>query len=232
MDWTKEAVTPVDRGLHKKILHHLRSMRLQVDTELFEFIREKVRGKRVLDIGACDHDLAHIESENWRHRMLCGSAAHCVGVDIIKHLIDALNAKGFNLKCVDATSDSFIGELFDVVFIGDVIEHVNDPVRLMKFAKRHLKENGIIMVGTPNPFFYKYFIQTLREGTFISNLEHCFWITPCMMLEICRRSSLALDKYVFFVKSRINLKREIKKLLPLEIFHEHYWYLIKNTSSV
>lgn len=228
MDWTKEASTPAGRGLHKKILQHLKSRRLQVDLELFDFIREQVRGKRVLDIGACDHDLAHIESENWRHRMICGSAGYCVGVDIIKPLVDALNAKGFNMKCVDATGDHFIGELFDFVFIGDVIEHVDDPVRLMKFAKRHLKENGVIMVGTPNPFFYKYFLQTLREGTFISNLEHCFWITPCMMLEICRRSSLELDKYVFFIKSRTGLKREIKKRLPAEILHEHYWYLLRN----
>ena len=56
------------------------------------------------------------------------------------------NAKGFDFRHVDATSDVDLGDRFDRVFIGDVIEHVNDPVALLNFAKRHLQPNGRILV--------------------------------------------------------------------------------------
>ena len=116
-----------------------------------------------------------------------------------------------------------IGEKFDIVNIGDVIEHVNDPVKLILFAKRHLKENGKIIVSTPNPYFYKHIYRCVRETTFIANFEHTFWITPSMALEISRRSGVSFSGYIFF-SSKNKFKAYIQKLLP-EIFYGDFTYI-------
>ena len=48
------------------------------------------------------------------------------------------------------------------VVIGDVIEHVNNPVRLLQFARRHLAPDGLVLVSTPNPYWIKH-VLTLCE---------------------------------------------------------------------
>ena len=78
-------------------------------------------------------------------------ARRCVGVDVIEELVAELNARGFNVACVDATSEHDLGERFEIVFIGDVLEHVNDPSRLLAFGARHLAPEGRIYATTPNP---------------------------------------------------------------------------------
>jgi SAM-dependent methyltransferase len=218
--------------IHKNMLKKLKAKRVVEDCSFDDFLKVRIKNKNVLDIGVCEHSIEHIESEGWKHKVISKLAKYSLGIDIDAGLVDYLRTKGFNVKCVDATSDYFMGESFDFIFIGDVIEHVNDPVKLLKFAKRHLKENGEILVGTPNPFFIKYVWRNFREGTFIANLEHCFWITPTMMMEICRRASLEFCNYIFFSYSKKPITIKIKQILfskfnLMEMFGEHYWYLLK-----
>ena len=95
----------------------------------------------------------------------------------------------------DATSDADLGERFDIVFLGDVIEHVDNPVALLRFGGRHLAPNGRILVSTPNPFSRKFYRRFRRHGTPIVNLDHCAWFTPTTALELARRAELALIAY-------------------------------------
>ena len=74
--------------------------------------------------------------------MIKDNAARCVGVDIISDLVEQLVKDGFDVVCEDATSDAYLGQTFDVVYIGDVIEYVSYPSRLLNFAKRHLVPGG------------------------------------------------------------------------------------------
>jgi 2-polyprenyl-3-methyl-5-hydroxy-6-metoxy-1,4-benzoquinol methylase len=59
-------------------------------------------------------------------------------LDILAPLVEELRGRGFNVRCVDATSDADLGERFEIVFAGDVIEHVDNAVALLRFAGRHL----------------------------------------------------------------------------------------------
>jgi SAM-dependent methyltransferase len=106
-----------------------------------------------------------------------------------------LNQRGFDVRCVDATSEADLGERFDLVFIGDVIEHVDNPSALLRFAKRHQAPGGRNLAATPNPFSRKFFRQFRREGVMVVNLDHLAWFTPTQAFELARRNGLALTAY-------------------------------------
>jgi 2-polyprenyl-3-methyl-5-hydroxy-6-metoxy-1,4-benzoquinol methylase len=121
---------------------------VHLDTDLLGFVINAARDKRVLDIGVVEHAARYVDREGWRHGHIHRVAARCVGVDILEPLVQELNLRGFDVHCVDATSEADLGERFDFIFIGDVVEHVDNPVALLRFAKRHLADGGRILVPT------------------------------------------------------------------------------------
>ncbi|EKD55547.1 MAG: Sugar metabolism cluster protein [uncultured bacterium] len=225
MNWTDFTDNPVDTGVSKKILDHLLKKRvIREDCDLLDYLKEKIKGKRVLDIGICEHDLSHLNSDEWRHKTIRDNCQYSIGIDILENLVELLKNKGYNVRCVDATSDVFLGEHFDVVFIGDVIEHVNDAVKLLTFSRRHLTKDGIIIASTPNPFYLNNIFQAIKEGTFVANFEHVSWITPSMALELARRSELELQNYILVRKSKNFIKHILKKMLPAELANGFFIY--------
>ena len=229
MNWTTLTDNPVEPLVHKEILSYLLKIRKVIFASTMDWRIEQIKGKKVLDIGMAEHDITHIESSNWKHNYIRENASYCLGLDIIESLVDMLKGRGYNVIHMDATSEDYIGEKFDIVNIGDVIEHVNDPIKLLEFAKRHLAEDGKILISTPNPFFYKYIIRTMQESTFIANFEHNFWVTPSMALEIGRRSGLKLNNYYLF-SSKNKLKAFFQKKYP-EIFISDFMYEFINENS-
>ncbi|MGP1675995.1 MAG: class I SAM-dependent methyltransferase [Burkholderiales bacterium] len=169
--------------------------KVHTDTDLTGFVERAVAGKRVLDIGVVSHSARYFDEPGWRHGRIHRAAGYCLGLDILEPLVAELNGRGFNVRCVDATSELDLGERFDVVFIGDVMEHVDNSSALLRFAKRHLGTGGRILAATPNPFSRKFVRQFFREGVVVVNLDHMAWFTPTMALEISRRIGLRLTAY-------------------------------------
>lgn len=206
-DWTTYSDDPNNEQARADVLPWLLSIRkIHLDVTLLDYVCSRTRGKRVLDIGVVSHSASYFEDEGWRHRRIRDVASYCVGIDILEPLVEELNKRGFDVRCVDATSDADIGERFEIVFLGDVIEHVDNPIALLRFAGRHLAPNGRILVSTPNPFSRKFYRRFRRHGTPIVNLDHCGWFTPTAALEIARRAELLLIAY-HLAKPFIGLRR-------------------------
>ena len=196
IDWTRLTRDPVDTGVRSKLKEWLIARRRSLPSNSYDaFLVDQINGKSVLDIGVCEHTAERINSPNWKHRLIHEKASRCVGVDIIKDLVEDLVTKGFDVRCEDATSDAFLGETFDIVHIGDVIEHVPNPQRLLEFGARHLNEGGRMIVRTPNPHNFDYQRGSRRQGISIENLEHVSYIVPFHAVELARRSNLVLTEY-------------------------------------
>ena len=153
-------------------------------------------------------------------------------MDILEDLVDHLNARGYDVRNVDATSDTDLGERFDAVFMGDVIEHVDNPVALLRFAARHLKPNGLAIVSTPNPFALFSLWRLFRQGTLIANFEHVSWVTPSLALEIGRRAAMRLTKYCLFSEPKRSATlrlahRLVAAILPIEMRVWNYHYIFR-----
>ena len=229
LDWTTVSDDPNNRDAKAAVRAWLKTaQRVHTDNDLLGHIESLVRGKRVLDIGVAAHAMRYVEQADWRHGRIRKVASYCLGLDILEPLVNELSARGFNVRCVDATSEADLGERFDVVFIGDVVEHVDNAVLLLKFASRHLAPGGRLFVTTPNPFSRKFFRQFKREGVMMVNLDHVAWITPTMAMELARRAGIALAAYHLvkrFSPAALLVKRLIGwRLEPAEFSFPDYLY--------
>jgi 2-polyprenyl-3-methyl-5-hydroxy-6-metoxy-1,4-benzoquinol methylase len=190
-DWTSYSDDPNNERARADVLPWLLSRRqVHLDQDLLDYVCDRVRGKSVLDIGVVSHSALYFDDPGWRHGRVREAAAQCVGIDILEPLVQELNQRGYDVRVVDATSDADLGERFEIVFIGDTVEHVDNPVALLRFAGRHLTPNGRILVTTPNAFSRKFMRRFRKHGTPIVNLDHCGWFTPTIALELGRRAGV------------------------------------------
>ncbi|WP_299270995.1 class I SAM-dependent methyltransferase [uncultured Psychrosphaera sp.] len=78
-----------------------------------------------------------------RHVVLDGSAA------IINKFVD--ESPEFEGEIIETYFESFeTDEKFDVIIMGFILEHVDDPVAILKQYKKHLKPEGKLYIAVPN----------------------------------------------------------------------------------
>lgn len=212
LDWTRLSDDPNNSEAKRLVKRRLLAVRqIHMNMDLTQYVLDAAKGKRVLDIGVAAHAARYIDDPDWRHGKIHAVATRCLGVDILESLVRDLQTKGYDVRCVDATSEADLGERFDVVFIGDVIEHVDNPAALLRFATRHLAPGGRLLVATPNPFSRKFYRRFRRDGVVMINLDHVAWFSQTMALELGRRAGVALHAY-HLVKPIAPWKQPLKRL--------------------
>jgi len=195
MDWTKITTDPNNKQAMLEVHNHLLGIREIRDCRHLDWLVDRVKGKTCLDVGSVEHDTSYVERDDWQHKRLVASASRVVGIDIVEEFVKKLNERGYDVRLCDATSDEFLGEKFDIVVIGDVLEHVTNPGHLLAFALRHLNDGGEIIVKTPNPH-YKSCVKSFIKKRYYINLDHLAWYSPCQVLELSRRTNCKLKSYL------------------------------------
>jgi 2-polyprenyl-3-methyl-5-hydroxy-6-metoxy-1,4-benzoquinol methylase len=99
----------------------------------------------VLEVGAGAGHVTAVLAER-------GNRVTVVDVDAEALPAAAVHAVGAHLGDLDVTPlDELVGTAtFDAVLLGDVLEHVRDPVRVLRSARRVLRPGGSIVVSVPN----------------------------------------------------------------------------------
>ena len=238
LDWRGVSPDPTHREAALLMDALLRAITRIEPISRLDMLLDFCRGRDVLDIGAGEHDVSFYSPEGWEHGRIKAVAKRAVAVEINPALCAHYNAKGFDFRCADATGAIDLGERFDRIFIGDVIEHVNDPVALLAFAKRHLRADGAILVTTPNPFARRFRQHRARRGTryVMANLEHTRWVSVSNMHEIAWRAGLELKalrwpmfkqpKTGLHARAAIFAKSCLLACMALEdVFHEYAFEL-------
>ncbi len=72
------------------------------------------------------------------------------GLDIHPGYADHVRRLGIEFLLGDITTYDFQGRQFDIVSMGDVIEHVADPKTVIASVSRVVKPGGLIWLSTPN----------------------------------------------------------------------------------
>lgn len=108
-------------------------------------ILRQVRGDRFLDVGCADGQITLALSE-------AVGAREAWGVDIAPEAVAAARSRGVNAfqANLDHQDLPLPPEHFDVVYCGEVIEHVFDPEHLLLEIRRVLKPGGLCLLTTPN----------------------------------------------------------------------------------
>ena len=219
--WPSIDSQPASKAVREYLRSTLLSVRQNPISDSFQLVLDIAAGRRVLDVGAVGHNEHSEVSVNWKHRLLANASSYCLGIDIVEPSVDYLQQKGYNIQLCDATSELYLGRRFDIIFAGDVIEHVDSPHLLMSFVRRHLEPNGKFFVSTPNPFFVGNLKTLSADSLFLANAEHVSWITPTCALEIARRSQMILSSYWHVHDLRAGFTKQfITRLLSSVGFYE------------
>lgn len=194
IDWTESTDDPLDGPVRVQIESYARSISGIVNQSLGDLFCKESQGQTVLHIGCYEHSDKYMQSPDWKHRRMAAVAKRMVGLDINEAGVTAMREQGFEAVCADATSEVDLGDRFDRVIIGDVIEHVGDAQGLLAFGARHLKPGGKMIISTPNPFFIGHVRKAWRSRPMIANFEHVSWVSESNMLELARRTGLELSR--------------------------------------
>jgi 2-polyprenyl-3-methyl-5-hydroxy-6-metoxy-1,4-benzoquinol methylase len=169
------------------------------------YINDKVIDTNVIDIGCCDH--VHLIEEkiaknNWLHSKIRLKAKFCLGIDNneegIRFLKDRLGLD--NVICADITKD-IIPEInqkkWNYIIMGDILEHIDDPVSFLKSIKNKYTNNVKQMIITvPNAFSYSNF-SLVKKHLEVINSDHKFWFTPYTLSKILSQAGFKINEFHF-----------------------------------
>jgi methionine biosynthesis protein MetW len=108
-------------------------------------IAAKLGGKRFLDIGCGDGSFTLLLKEALK-------TEEAVGIEISPEVDGALRGKGIEAYQLDIDEEKFPFEKdsFDMVYGGEIIEHLFNPDHLLDEVHRILKPGGKCIITTPN----------------------------------------------------------------------------------
>lgn len=109
--------------------------------ELFKTINELAKGKKFLDIGCSSGEFMLLAQEK---------GFQTTGVELNRRTFEVAKAHGLNVINVPIENANFLPKSFNVIFMGDVIEHVSDPKKLIDKCFELLDESGLLVIITPN----------------------------------------------------------------------------------
>ena len=145
---------------------------------------------RILDVGCCRHGRA---SRAWGnlHAALhqARPSATIVGIDSDNAAVTEMQAPGYDIRHIDAMNMEW-AKPFDVIIAGELIEHLVNVGRFIHQAALNLAGGGRLLVTTPNPDGYRYFLRAGSDNW--TSDSHTCWIDPQQLDTLASHSGLEL----------------------------------------
>jgi len=102
------------------------------------------------------------------------------GVDPDAGRVEQAAARGHVVECCEAIPGIFGGRRFEIVVLNHVIEHVRDPVALLRRLRDLLAPGGLLFVGCPNFAGLHAKLVGAHYHHFCPP-EHIAYFTPCSL---------------------------------------------------
>ncbi len=140
-------------------------------------ILQYIKGKDVLDIGSCGNQGSNNKLPT-QYEMIKQNANSVQGVDLESNMPEIIkgNAETINLD-----------KQFDVITAGDVIEHLHNVGLFLDNMNKHLKQDGILILVTPN-------VKSIGYLPFRGNLFHTCWYCEHTLKYIVEKHNFKVEK--------------------------------------
>jgi len=190
--------------------------------ERTDFILEHCRGKSVLHVGCTNfpNTAAKIQTGTLLHGRLRDVATVLHGVDVDAEGIELLTRSGFkdvfvlDVRRLNADHPVLL-PAYDVVVLGDVIEHVGDPETSVAEAASRLENDGELIVSVPNAF-YLFGILCMIVRRDLTSPEHVAWYSQVALIEILRRRGFRVTTIRGYYEYPTNRSLIIRTLKAME----------------
>ena len=161
--------------------------RTAFNKERLAFLERQAPGKKILDIGcAMGFFLSIAKKEGW----------DCSGVELSKdaasHAKKVIGAKRIHNGTLDTAP--FKAGSFDCITMFDVIEHLDDPLPILKACRRLLKRDGILMVETANVDSLTARVRKEKWGYYL--LGHLVYFSPKTLRRAFREGGFSSSRII------------------------------------
>lgn len=133
--------------------------------------------KRVLDVGCFDGGFLHFLGDGYQR----------FGLEINPAAAERAERRGITMVGSDFADLARLEQSLDAVIAMDVIEHVGNPLNLVKVMGQALKPGGLLMISTGNTEAWSWKLMGSRYW-YCHNPEHIAFINPAW----CRQVGVAL----------------------------------------
>lgn len=178
-----------------------------------EVIEPYVAGKSVLDIGCVDTrpDGRRRYKSTGLHDFINERASRLLGIDCDDKGVGCMREDGYDVVSSDA-EDMDLGERFDCIMAGEIIEHLSNPAGFLEGVKRHLNKDGVLVITTSNAFGILSFWRILKGNKIKVHGEHTCWYDPKTLTQLLERHGFEVIEGFFANKSKWYLGKNFYKI--------------------
>lgn len=193
-----------DRFLSREHFNAFIASRERPTIDKNAFIVEQCRGKTVLDMGCIDHSYqtALGLGQGWLHKQIQDVASRLTGLDILTDDARELNQRGFDIRVGNAEQFD-LGQTFDVIVAGDLIEHLSNIGLFLASVKRHMHAGSVFIFSTPNPFNVEQFLFAGLADQINVHPQHASWLNPHVCWELTQRAELKVQDF-YWIATRFH----------------------------
>lgn len=163
----------------------------------------------VLDVGFWGQGVT-FTSEMWPHKLLKERAGEVYGLDIEFDENQIPLAERHRYKKTPAENFEF-DRGFDVIFAGDLIEHLTNPGLFLENARKALLPGGRLIITTPNTYNLFSIAGKITRPEPITNSDHTFYFNRRTIQTLLSKCGWNVDQFGFMYSLEYGLKESLNK---------------------
>jgi 2-polyprenyl-3-methyl-5-hydroxy-6-metoxy-1,4-benzoquinol methylase len=125
-------------------------------------------------------------------------ASRIRGIDLVSDQIPLARADGFDIETGDA--ETYLApEPYEVVFAGDLIEHLSNPGQFLACSRQNLVADGKLILATPNTYSLAKLVRVVLRLTNEPpvNPEHTSYFTPRTLNQLLSRYGFRVEQIAY-----------------------------------
>lgn len=176
----------------------------------------------VLDVGFLGQGIQK-NNTRWPHALLKQRAKDVYGLDL------CLGSEyKDNPHYLEASAEQFAFPVkFDVIFAGDLIEHLSNPGLFLRCCAAHLNPNGRLILTTPNTFNLFNLAEKLTKREPSVNPDHTVYFNSKVLRKLLEKNGMGAREVGFLYTLGYDHAESWKK----KFLNGIYWILSQFTDK-
>jgi ubiquinone/menaquinone biosynthesis C-methylase UbiE len=175
----------------------------------FNFFKKNIKKGKILDVG-------NLGGDGRMHKMIRQAFSDCeiFGIDKNKQKAEELKFPNQIIGDINETFP-FESNFFDTIYLGELIEHIWDPKRILKEVYRVLKKEGVVILDTPHIYALKRTMKFFLTGKdFLGDSDHKIFFTPAVLKNLLEKCGFEIIEITTDRKLNIKNKNIVLPNIP------------------
>jgi 2-polyprenyl-3-methyl-5-hydroxy-6-metoxy-1,4-benzoquinol methylase len=164
----------------------------------------------VLDVGFWGQGV-DIHNPEWVHHLLKSRAKDVYGLDMVYDLAQLPELEPSHYQQTSAEDFSFNGVTFDIIFAGDLIEHLSNPGQFLAVCAQHLAPGGKLIITTPNCFNLFNLTEKLTKSEPTLNYDHTCYFNAKTLKQLLKKNNWETEAVHFIYTLELQHRESLKK---------------------